>query len=92
LSEFRIAESATFKKRRRKIPAKVYSKIRDVVYPQLRRNPFFGPNIRKLTGEFERYYRYRIGNYRLFYLVENDQVLVVIVDIRHRQGAYKQPK
>ncbi len=88
MSEFRIAESATFAKTRKKLPAKLYGKIRDVVYPQLRRNPFFGPNIRKLKGELERYYRYRIGDYRLFYLVEEERVLVVVVDLRHRQGAY----
>jgi mRNA interferase RelE/StbE len=88
LSEFGIAESATFQKTRDRLPAKLYAKIRDVVYPQLRRNPFFGPNIRKLRGEFERYYRYRVGSYRLFYLVEEERVLVVVVDLRHRQGAY----
>lgn len=88
MSEFAIAESNTFARVREKMPAKLYAKIRDVVYPQLRNNPFFGPNIRKLKGEFEPYYRYRIGNHRLFYLVEQERVLVVVVDLRHRQGAY----
>ncbi|MEA2049266.1 MAG: type II toxin-antitoxin system RelE/ParE family toxin [Campylobacterota bacterium] len=58
------------------------------MYPQLRTNPFYGNNIKKLKGEFDGYYRYRIGNYRLFYLIENEKVLVAIVDFRHRQNAY----
>ncbi|MEN8250730.1 MAG: type II toxin-antitoxin system RelE/ParE family toxin [Bacteroidota bacterium] len=45
--------------------------------------------IRKLKGEFEGYYRYKIGNYRLFYLINNEQVLIVIVELKHRQNAYK---
>jgi len=67
---------------------KLYAKIKDIVYPQLRSNPFSGINIKKLKGDFDSYYRYRIGNYRLFYLIENKKVLVVIVDLKHRQNAY----
>lgn len=73
---------------KKKIDSKLYSKIESIVYPQLKKNPFFATNIKKLKGEFEGYYRYRIGDYRLFYLIENEKVLVVIVDFRHRQKAY----
>ncbi|MGV6825644.1 MAG: type II toxin-antitoxin system RelE family toxin, partial [bacterium] len=69
--------------------ASLYTKIRNIVDPQLLGNPCFGPNIKKLKGELDGFYRYRIGSYRLFYLIENDQVLVMILDIRHRQGAYR---
>ena len=89
LSEFVIAEAKTFDKDKKRIPAGLYTKIRDIVYPQLRQNPFFGPNIKKLRGELEGYYRYRIGNYRLFYLIEQEKVLVLVVSIKHRQGAYR---
>jgi len=89
LFDFQIAETRTFEKLKNKMDSKLYIKIRDIVYPQLRSNPFYGSNIKKLKGEFEGYYRYRIGNYRLFYLIDNEQVLVVIVDLKHRQNAYK---
>ena len=85
---FSIAETKTFEKVKATLDAKIYLKIKTIVYPQLRENPFFGTNIKKLKGEFEGYYRYRLGNYRLFYIVEQDKVMVFIVDIRHRQGAY----
>ncbi len=79
MSDFQIAESKTFQKVRNKMNPKLYAKIKDIVYPQLRSNPFFGINIKKLKGDFDSYYRYRIGNYGLFYLIENEKVLVVIV-------------
>lgn len=88
LSDFLIAEANSFIKIKNEIDKKQYDKIVNVVYPQLKRNPFFGTNIKKLKGEFEEYYRYRIGNYRLFYLVENEKVVVVVVDFKHRQNAY----
>ena len=87
--EFQITETKTFLKVRKKTSPKLYAKIKNIVYPQLKANPFFGTNIKKLKGEFENYYRYIIGNYRLFYLIENEKVLVVLVDLKHRQNAYQ---
>jgi mRNA interferase RelE/StbE len=54
----------------------------------LRKNPFFGANIKKLKGEFDGVYRYKVGNYRLFYVIENDKVLVIVTSVSHRQSAY----
>ena len=89
LYDFHIAETKNFEKIKQKIDKKLYSKIVNNVYPQLKSNPFYGTNIKKLKGKLEGYYRYRIGNYRLFYLIENDKVLVVVTDFRHRQKSYE---
>ena len=45
-------------------------------------------NIKKLKDNLEGYYRYRIGNYRLFYLIEDDKLIIAVVDFKHRQQAY----
>ena len=87
--DFKIAETKTFAKVKKKINQKLYQKINDVVYPQLRNNPYFGTNIKKLKGEFEGFYRYRIGNYRLFYLIDDQKVIVFVIDLKHRKDAYK---
>lgn len=87
--DFKIAETKTFAKVKKKINPKLYQKINDVVYPQLRSNPYFGANIKKLKGEFEGFYRYRIGNYRLFYLIDDKKVFVFVIDLKHRKDAYK---
>jgi len=88
LSKYQIAETKTFEKVKKKIDKKLYSKIENFVYPQLRVNPFYGTNIKKLKDDLEGYYRYRIGNYRLFYLIENDKLIIAVVDFKHRQHAY----
>ena len=86
--DFQIAETKNFQKIKEKIDKKLYDKIANNVYPQLKSNPFYGPNIKKLKGKFEGYYRYRIGNYRLFYLIEDEKVLIVVTDFSHRQSSY----
>ena len=86
--DFKIAETKNFQKIKKKIDKKIYDKIVNIAYPQLRPNPYYGANIKKLKGKFEGYYRYKIGNYRLFYLIENDKILIIVTDFSHRQGAY----
>ena len=88
LSKYQIAETKTFQKVKKKLDKKLYSKIENFVYPQLRENPFYGTNIKKLKDDLEGYYRYRIGNNRLFYLIENNKLIIAVVDFKHRQQAY----
>lgn len=90
MANYKIAETETFEKKIKTIKYKnLYSKITDYVYPILRTNPFFGPNIKKLKGEFNELYRFRIGDFRLFYKVSEETVIVFIVDIESRKDAYK---
>lgn len=65
------------------------NKIKDYVYPILKNNPFFGPNIKKLKGEFDGLYRYRIGKFRLFYVIKDKELLIIFVDISERKDSYK---
>ena len=89
LNRFEIAETETFQRSvSKKEISKIYNKIKTYVYPQLRINPFFGKNIKKLKGEFKDVYRYRIGEYRLFYQVAEKQILIFIMDIVKRKDAY----
>ena len=88
--QFQIAETDTFRDRVVSNPEDLpYEKIVAYVYPQLRKNPFFGANIKKLRGEFEGVYRYRRGDRRLFYSIDGDKGLVVILDIQPRKDAYR---
>jgi mRNA interferase RelE/StbE len=34
-------------------------------------------------------YRIRVGNYRVIYSIEDKQLLILVIDIGHRQGVYK---
>ena len=90
MASYKIAETDTFEKKISSIKYKaLYKKINDYVYPILRENPFFGPNIKKLKGEYKDVYRFRIGDYRLFYKISDETVIVFILDIEARKDAYK---
>jgi mRNA interferase RelE/StbE len=90
LVKYKIAETETFEKRIKTHKYQfLYKKIIDYVYPILRDNPFFGPNIKKLKGEYKDLYRYRIGDYRLFYKVSEETVIVFIINIEARKDSYK---
>ena len=87
---FKIAETKSFQKL--KIDKKLKEKIKKEVYSTLRENPFYGKHIKKLKGIFEGIYRYRIGNYRLFYTVDNDKIIVIVLDLKQRKDSYKGQK
>ena len=87
--DFKIAETKEFQKNIKRFDTKIYTKIKKIVYPQLKKNPFYGTNIKKLKADFEGVYRYRIGNYRLFYIIDNDKVIIIVTTIFHRQNSYK---
>ena len=90
MSKFKIAETETFSAKISSIKFKSqYKKIVDYVYPILRENPFFGPNIKKLKGNLKEVYRFRIGSYRLFYKISEETVIVFIINIEDRKDAYK---
>jgi mRNA interferase RelE/StbE len=59
------------------------------VYPRLRTNPYSGPNIKRLKGELKSVFRYRIGDYRLFYLIDPKEKRVYILELQSRKDAYK---
>ena len=80
--DFKIAQTKEFEKNIKKLDSKIYTKIKNIVYPQLKKNPFYGTNIKKLKGEYE-------GVYRLFYIIDNDKVIVIVTTISHRQNSYK---
>ena len=87
-NRFEIAETETFQRSiSKKEFVKIYNKIKTYVYPQLRINPFFGNNIKKLKGEFKDIYRYRIGEYRLFYKVDEKQIFIFIMNIVKRKDS-----
>ena len=90
MGDYRIAETETFSKKiKSKKISHLYNNILNDVYPILRNNPFFGVNIKKLKGKYKDFYRFRIGDYRLFYKIDEQEKIVFIFNIENRQDAYK---
>ncbi len=42
-----------------------------------------------LVANHKNKWRYRIGDYRLLALIEDDKILITFIDIRHRKDIYK---
>jgi mRNA interferase RelE/StbE len=60
----------------------------DRCFEMLKINPRSHPNIKPLKGDFAGYYRYRVGDYRVVYYIDDETMQVVIVIIRHRGEVY----
>jgi len=93
LSDYRIFETDEFQKQLKKVSQSqrkvVEKKLSGYVYPQLRTAPYYGPNIKKLRGYKPETWRYRIGNYRAFYCVDEEECIVFMLTIDDRKDAYK---
>jgi len=92
LNKYRIFETTEFIKRVKKIlpdrQKRMTEKIRTYVYPQLREQPYYGRNIKKLKDYGPETWRYRIGDYRFFYEIDATKKVVYVVSADHRKNAY----
>ena len=61
----------------------------DRCFERLKINPRNHPNIKSLKGELSGYYRYRVGDYRVIYEINDDLELVTIIFIAHRSKVYE---
>ena len=92
-SDFRIFETDEFLKRLGQLTLIdsrfIQRKLVEYVYPQLRKDPFFGLNVKKLKGYNPETGRYRIGRFRVFYMVDQTEQIVSILSVDNRRDAYK---
>jgi len=91
--DFRIFETDEFQKRLGQLTLIdsrfIQRKLIEHMYPQLRKAPFFGLNIKKLKGYNPETWRYRIGRFRVFYLIDQAEKIVSILSVDNRRDAYK---
>jgi len=92
LIEYRVFETDQFSKDLKRLArsghSRVMEKLRRVVYPQLRGQPHFGANVRKLEGYAPETWRYRIGSWRFFYEIDEDEKVVAMIAAEHRSAVY----
>ena len=93
LSEYRIFETDEFKKSNKALAQKrgrsLDKKLTEYIYPQLRQEPHYGPNIKRLQGYEPLTWRYRVGDYRIFYLIDEEKRIVFVLTIDDRKEAYR---
>ena len=92
MGNYRIFETNEFLRKIGKIPVRdktfVEKKLLSHVYPQLREEPHYGNNIKKLVDYKPEMWRYRIGKYRLFYTIAEEEKSIYVLSIDLRRDAY----
>ena len=83
--------SIRFNKQATKFLAKQSKDIQDKILAQteaLTHNPM--PNgVKKLQGNNSDMFRIRIGNYRVIYEINNNELIILVLKIGHRQDVYR---
>ncbi len=76
----------TFIRNYEKLPRNIQNRTKENLQV-LRNNPFAG---KKLTGDLKGEYSYRIGDYRIIYTMEKDEIFVEAIG--HRKDIYSKLK
>jgi mRNA interferase RelE/StbE len=92
LSKYKIFETEQFRSVIENLPKKnkqlLENKIREYVYLQIIQNPFYGINIKKLKNYKPETWRYHLGNYRVFYEIDDTEKIIFIISLADRKDAY----
>jgi mRNA interferase RelE/StbE len=67
---------------------RLWGKIESHIARQLKNEPHFGTNIKKLKDFHPETWRFRIGNYRLFYIIDEAEHIVSLTTLSLRKDAY----
>jgi mRNA interferase RelE/StbE len=92
LSNYKIFETNEFPKQAEKISNRdklfIEKKLPQHIYPQLREEPHYGNNIKKLIDYKPGIWCYRIGKYRLFHSIEENEKTIYVLSVDLRKDAY----
>lgn len=58
-------------------------------FGRLEIEPRRGNNVKRLKGELSHYWRYRVGDWRVVYRIDDDANQVLITAIAHRRDVYE---
>ncbi len=83
--KYQIQVQKSAKKQLDKVPDIYRIKIAKAI-DSLAENPFQG---KKLEGELKGQYSVRVWPYRIIYQIYKKELIISIIDVGHRQGAYK---
>ena len=62
--------------------------IREKLEPLAKNPEILKNNIKPLKGEYKGLYRLRVGNYRIIYKIDNENLIIILIRIGHRKDIY----
>lgn len=93
MADYRVFETDSYAEEveslRKAGAKKIGTKLEQFVYPQLRLEPHFGPNIKRLTNWEPDTWRYRVSHWRFFYEIDEQEKIVYMTAVHHRGEAYR---
>ncbi len=93
MANYRVFETDGFQKDLEKFARsglqRIQNKLLQYVYPQLRIEPHFGLNIKRLRDWQPPTWRYRIGPWRFFYEIDEKGKIIYMTVVDHRGSGYK---
>ena len=84
---YRVVYSDQIEKDLKRVDKAVIKKILDRIEKYLAQDPTkLG---KALKGNFQGYWRYRWGDYRVIYKISEKEILIVILRLSHRKSSYE---
>ncbi len=83
---FEIRFKKSVKKDLQKLSKSVQKRVLDNIQRNLAKDPYKG---KALSGEFKGLYRWRAGNLRVIYEIQNKQLIVLVLKIGDRKDVYQ---
>lgn len=84
-SRYKIEYAKSVVKDLKKIPHDIRQKALQIVEGELAFDPHKGS---PLTGPYKGLWKYRVGDYRIIYSIEEKRVVIFVLRIRHRKNVY----
>lgn len=82
---FRILYHKNIKKDLKSLDKSIVHTFFKIVESRVSKNPFSGE---RLKGKLGGIWKYRIGNYRLLYTINQNELRVLVLRFRHRKNVY----
>jgi len=83
--KYTVVYHRNIKKDLKKLNAKTIRLFFEAVKEIILKDPYQGIG---LKGKYRGLWKYRIGNYRIIYSIEGNELIVLILRIRHRRNVY----
>jgi len=84
--EYRLLFDDKVAKDLKKIDKQWQKNILEAIKTNLVNDPYIG---KKLVGDLSSYYSYRINDYRVIYEIIEDEIVLIVIKIKHRKDVYK---
>ena len=84
--KYRIEFSPSAESQFKKLPKEVQARLKHRI-DSLAENPF-PRGVKKLSAQ-EKFYRLRVGDFRIIYQVKGKALLILILNLGHRKNVYR---